>query len=257
MLTPTKTKGIQREHVDATQIISDDDDDDEMSQFEDGADMKKVSVNLLYDNNEVSGKLLCAFKTPKKDGMLKLAENVQQTPYTPSTDLKMLSLNASPRTPRTHVSAVQRLQATHTPSTTRAKIKQVLKKRTQTVIDETESESSADEHSEYEAENDEDESSDDEDEDEEKDSESTVSDDSDDDSVLNKTAGKRTHKVASASSKKKAFSEATPATSAQLNTNPLATNRMSTRTRSKGKSQVDEFIPDSDNYFITALNKKV
>lgn len=180
-----------------------------------------------FMKNDVAGSEIFQFSTPKKsDGMKRKAEN---TPKSPATALSRLSLN-SPKTPRI-IPAVLRTQNMATPTATRNQIKKVLKQKARHHIDESESESSADEHSDYEAEESDD--SDSTSDDENANAEATASDDDDD---FEQPATKR-----NAPSKQK----------------PVELPATRTRGRPKKKSNEDDFIPDSDNYFLTAANKKV
>lgn len=234
--SPSKTRKLK----------PDDFSDDQSDSFENEVDeLNMRSAVLLRDKNNVAGSDLYGFHTPKKKGdMMKLAEDIPKTPITPktpSTALKTLSLNSS-HTPR--IAAIQRQRAVSTPSSTRTKNKQVLQRRSQKAIEETESESSADEHSDFEPEGCSDDSTEDDDDDEKEDADDSSSEDSDG-ATFNKAHSKSIQKIVPATAK-----------SATITSSQLVT-RMSTRTRSKAKSQMDDFIPDSDNYFISASNKKV
>lgn len=193
-----------------------------------GKDCTMASKDFL--NSDVAGSEIFQFSTPKKsDGMKRKAEN---TPKSPATALSRLSLN-SPKTPRmmpTTAAATLRTQNFATPTETRTRNKKAL---AQQLRKESESESSADEHSEYEAEGSSDSTSDD--ENENANTETTTSDDEDDLEEPKQLRNKR-----NAMTKQK--------------TVELPTR---TRGRPKKKPNEDDFIPDSDNYFLTAANKKV
>lgn len=181
-------------------------------------------------NNDVAGSEIYQFSTPKKsDGMKRKAEN---TPKSPATALSRLSLN-SPKTPRMMpAAAALRAQNFATPSETRSRNKKTLIKA-QKHLDESESESSADEHSDYEAE----ESSDSTSNDENANTEATTSGDDDDDFEQPKQLANKRNAV--------------------TKYKPVELPPVRTRGRPKKQSNADDFIPDSDTYFLTAANKKV
>lgn len=237
MLAPKITPKMRKMNQ---ENVSDEHSDSGANEMDEMNERKKWSESLLRDKNELAGSQVIGFHTPKKrNGMIRLAENTPKTPatpITPSTKMQALSLNRTPG-----LAAIQRQQLVSTPSSARIKNKQVLEKRTKKVVDETESESSADEHSDFEP-GDEDDSDDDDDDDDEVENE--VEDDSseDDSDAANQTHTNNKRKVS--------------IKSATIATDQLAT-RSSTRTRAKATSQMDDFIPDSDNYFMTASNKKV
>lgn len=185
-----------------------------------------ASKSLFLANNDVAGSEIFQFSTPKKsDGMKRKVEN---TPKTPATELSRMSLN-SPKTPRLLHHAALRTQNIATPTETRTRNKNVLKK---VLVEESESESSADEDSDYKAEK----SSD---SDSTSDAEATASGDDDDDDDFEQpkqSASKR---------------------NAAVKQKPVAVPAIRTRGRPKKKSNENDFIPDSDNYFLTAANKKV
>lgn len=194
-----------------------------------GMDCTVASKDFM--NNDVAGSEIYQLRTPKKsDCMKRKAEN---TPKSPATILSRLSLN-SPKTPRMMPAAAAaslaalRTQSFATPTETRSRNKKALLKAQQ---QESESESSADEHSEYEAEG----SSDSTSNEENANAEATSSDDDDDFEEPKHLPTKR-----NAATKEKA---------AELPTR--------TRGRPKKKPNDEDFIPDSDNYFLTAANKKV
>lgn len=197
------------------------------------------ATELLHGDDDVAGRALYQFHTPKKrDAMMQLAEN---TTKTPTTGLKQLSLN-SPRTPRTpstpksRVTSLQRMKPnTTTPHETRirnkATLEKQLRKKTQ---QESETESSADEDADYEPEGSFESG------DEENSSDSAI--DSDDKSE------KDSRKVPPIKISTK---------SGRVTSMPAPpSSRMNTRGQSRARNQED-FIPDSDSYFITASNKKV
>lgn len=191
--------------------------------------------SVLYSNTEVAGVDLIGFYTPKKkDAMLKLAQN---TPKTPVTELKSLKLDPTtpktPKTPMSRVAALSQQKNRSTPIETRAKNKVELEKRCRKKDQESETESSADENSEYEQE---DERSSESSEEESNDSESDSEDEL------------KTHKEIRKVPPIKILTKLGKITSMP------APTRMSTRSRTKNH---EDFIPDSDNYFITASNKKV
>lgn len=193
------------------------------------------ATELLHGDDDVAGRALYQFHTPKKrDAMMQLAEN---TTKTPTTGLKQLSLNSprtpqTPGTPKSRVASLQRVkQNTTTPHETRARNKATLRKKIQQV---SETESSADEDADYEPQGSS-ESSDEEN-----------SNDSASDSECE--PGKDTKKVPPIKISTKA---------GRVTSMPApSSGRMNTRGQSRAKNQED-FIPDSDNYFITASNKKV
>lgn len=182
-----------------------------------------------FRNNDVAGSEIYRFNTPKKsDGMKRKA---QSTPKSPATAISRLSLN-SPKTPRMLPVAAAALRAQNfaTPTETRSQNKRTLIKAKQH-LEEPESESSADEHSDYEAED----SSDSTSNDENANTEATTSDE-DDFEQPKQLVNKR-----NAVTKQK----------------PVELPATRTRGRPKKNSHDDDFIPDSDNYFLTAANKKV
>lgn len=204
---------------------------------------------LFNDETDVAGNDIYVFRSPKKrDGMQRLAQDTPKTPITalkkmsldspctPSTALKNVSLN-SPRTSRTPRASLANVQKNlFTPAETRNKNKKVLQKQALKTVaaSESETESSADEHSDYEGE-DTNESSDDESNDE---SGHSTSEDEEESNTTKDT--RKTVQSAGNLSK--------------VNATQLSVR---TRGRAKAKSQCDDFIPDSDNYFMTASNKKV
>lgn len=208
-------------------------DDSSSSSSEQDNSFKGCSVALKdFSNNDVAGSEVYQFNTPKKrDGMKRKAEN---TPKSPATVLSRLSLN-SPKTP--HTFPALRTQNFATPTETRKRIKEALTKEKQR-HEELESESSADEHSDYEAEESSD--SDTSDSDNSGNVEATSSDDDDDDDFEKpkQIASKR-----NVASKQKSVE--------------LPRAGVATRGRSKKNPIEEDFIPDSDNYFLTAANKKV
>lgn len=187
-------------------------------------EISAVASNDFDLRNDMAGNVIYKFNTPKKsDGMKRKAEN---TPKTPATALSRLSLN-SPKTPRTLTASFQK-QTFATPAGVRNRNKKALLKA-QLPQDDSESESSADEHSDYEAaESTDDTSNDDNDND----------DDDDDFEDTKPVASKRT-----AIAKPKAVE--------------VPTKTRPTRGRPKKNANAEDFIPDSDNYFLTAANKKV
>lgn len=212
--TPTKEKKNEQSQVE---------DDVSMSEDTFVENQTKLSTPFFNDQTDVAGGEIFAFNTPKKrDGMKRLADN---TPKTPLSLLKSMSLNTPCKTPSSAKKAASRVQHTFkTPSTMRNAIKKGIQKR----ATHSETESSADEHSDYEASEDSNESSDD---------ESTDASD-DEENVPKKLTNVR-----------KIMPNVTK---------PVQTvTRTSSRIRSKKKTYDDECIPDSDNYFITASNKKV
>lgn len=219
--TPTKTKSHKS---------NESNDSDSSPEQDDSIDtIGTITASKDFTNHDVPGCEIFQFSTPKKsDGMKRKAEN---TPKTPATALSRLSLN-SPKTPRM-MSAALRTQNIATPTETRSRIKKVLTKKAQHHVDESESESSADEHSDYEAEG-----SSDSDSTSDADATASGGDDDDDDDFEQpkQLASKR-----NAPAKQKLVE--LPATR--------------TRGRPKKKPNEDDFIPDSDNYFLTAANKKV
>lgn len=241
--TPSKEKLNNKNESDESISRSEEDD------FIESDQIIKPS-ETMFAKSDVDGGDLFAFRTPKKrDGMMKLAEN---TPKTPTTQLKSMSLNTpntpktpsaalkalrlqntpnTPKTPKTTHTALQRAIQSGTPYEIRNKMKHVLQKRAQKTIAQSESESSADEHSDYAAEESSDENSDD---------DSAV--DSSDEEIVPKSLANARKVVPS-------ISKATK----------IATPQMTIRTRGRSKKKIcdDDFIPDSDNYFIAASNKKV
>lgn len=186
---------------------------------------------VLHGESDVAGAVIYGFHTPKKkDAMLKLAQN---TPKTPVTELKSLKLDpTTPKTPKTSMSRIAALSMNKnqsTPIETRAKNKVVLEKQFRKKDQESETESSADENSVYEQSS---ESSDEE------------SNDSESDSGNELKTNKEIRKVPPI----KISTKSGKITSMQ------PPSRMSTRSRAKNH---EDFIPDSDNYFMTASNKKV
>lgn len=184
-----------------------------------------------FMNTDVAGSEIYQFSTPKKsDGMKRKAEN---TPKSPATALSRLSLN-SPKTPRLmpkSTIAALRTQNIATPTETRSQNKKALTKAQQHPDEsESESESSADEHSDYAAEESSESTSNDEN------TEATASDDDDDFEQPKQLANKR---------------------NAVTKHKPVEVPPTRGRGRPKKKSNEDDFIPDSDNYFLTAANKKV
>lgn len=220
-------------------------DQGEMSYVEDEeqVDENMPHPNHLFDDKtDVAGNKIYGFATPKKkDAMHNL---VEKTPKTPASLLKSLSLNSphSPKTPNTSKSrtmALREKQNFSTPSETRNRNKEILHKRARKKVEEIDSESSANEDSDYEG-NESTESSDD-------DSGDTTNDeDDDDDDIELPKARKDTRKVPPIRISTK--------TAKIISAQP--TSRMTTRGQSKAKLHED-FVPDSDNYFISASNKKV
>lgn len=202
-------------------------DSDSPSDQENAIDNDFTVAPKDFSINDVAGSEIYQFSTPKKsDGMKRKAEN---TPKTPATALSRLSLN-SPKTPRTLATTLAlRAQSLATPTETRNQNKKALSKKQQ---EESELESSADEHSDYEAK----ESSDSTSDEENSDASATASDD-DDFEEPKPLANKRNVIV-------------------KQKTVELPT-RTGTRGRPKKPSNNEDFIPDSDNYFLTAANKKV
>lgn len=212
------------------------------SEEDDAFEENQVKYSAAFFNVEtdVAGNEIFGFHTPKKrDGMKRLAEN---TPKTPVTALRTMTLNtpSTPKTPRTPSTALKtlsldsprstkasRAQQFSTPHEMRNKNKRVLQKRALKSTEESESESSADEHSDYKVE-----------ESSESDDEETADTSSDEEIVPTKSMNAR-----------KSVPNITKV--AQLPT------RTSARGRPKKKACDDDFIPDSDNYFMTASNKKV
>lgn len=181
-------------------------------------------------NNDVAGSQVYQINTPKKAGAMK--RKAENTPKSPATILSRLSLN-SPKTPRIKAIAALQTQNFATPAETRDRNKKALTKAKQ-LREESESESSADEHSDYEA----GEASDsDTSDDGNANSEETSSDD-DDFEEPKQMASKR-----NAASKQKSVE--------------LPRAGVATRGRPKKKQIEEDFIPDSDNYFLTTANKKV
>lgn len=231
--TPSKEQINDQSQDDKNASISEDDDACDENRY-------KPLIPFFNDKTDVAGGEIYGFNTPKKRGGMKiLAENTPKTPVsslktmtpstpkTPSTALRTLSLDPT-RTPKTpHISALRTQQKIATPSETRNQNKRALQKRAQKSAKESESESSADEHSDYEAE-DSSESSD----------EETADTSSDEESGPEKLPNAR-----------KTMPNVTR--TVQLPT------RTSARGRPKKKTYDDDFIPDSDNYFIAASNKKV
>lgn len=238
--TPSKDKLKNREASDENDSFSDVEDD-----LNDSNAIKPSET--MFSNTDVEGGNMFQFRTPKKrDGMRKLAENTPKTPTTllksmsmktpnktdsPSASLKALSLHNSPSTPKTPRTMAIRTAAhqnVSTPSETRNKNKIVLQKRAQQTVQESDTESSADEHTDYEV-DDSNESSDDEDSD-----------------VASSEEGNRPKNA------RKSIVSVAKITK-------INTPQMITRTRGRPKKKVyeDDFIPDSDNYFIAASNKKV
>lgn len=186
---------------------------------------------LLHNESEMAGNQMFGFHTPKKrNAMMAKAEN---TPKTPLSDMKSLSLNTpkTPKTPKSRIDALRTQQNAHTPSEIRAKNKKQLQRKVQ----EAETESSADEHSDYEPEN-------------EQSSESSEeeSSESESDSEEEAKTKKNTRKIPQI----KISMKSGKYTATQVPT------RASARVRTRAQ-KVEDFIPDSDNYFITASNKKV
>lgn len=215
-------------------IEEDHSEDEDIEEVEQKNKMESAAI-LFSENSDLPGREIMTFHTPKKkDGMANLAANALKTP---SSALRSLSLNSpkthhTPRTPKTPKTTASRAQINaYTPHELRNKNKIALQKRKR-ASEETETESSADEHSEYEAEQ----SS------ESSDEEQTA--ESSDEDVVSAKALKGTRKAIVGSSKALKITSTQPST------------RMATRGRSKLKTHED-FIPDSDNYFMTASNKKV
>lgn len=213
------------------------------------------AVSLFNNVTDIHGSEMFGLFTPKKrDGMRKKAENTPTTPtsalktmslytpknttkHTPIIPLRTMSLNSPDRPTMARGTALGALKNTNlTPADTRNKNKQFLQKHVQKSIEEldseseSEAESSADEHSDYEG------------QDTSESSES--SGDGDDDDATNSDDEDKTKQVAK---NRKAVQKIVD----------LPTTRSSARSRSKKKMTSDDFIPDSDNYFIAASNKKV
>lgn len=223
--TPTKAKSTKS---------NESNDSDSPLELDDSIEQIGIAAPKDFTNDDVAGSEIFKFNTPKKaDGMKRKAEN---TPKSPATALSRLSLN-SPKTPRISALRAQTQNMT-TPTETRNRNKKVLTKRTKHHIDESESESSADEHSDYGAE--ESDESDSTTDDENAKAVTTSSSNDDDDDFENKPP-KRLASKRNAPAKQK----------------PVEMPAPRTRGRPKKKSNEDDFIPDSDNYFLTAANKKV
>lgn len=234
MTRPKKNVVNQSGNNDDHMSYSEDDDENDENKIE-----PAHATALFNDETDVAGRDMYGFHTPKKrDAMKKLAEN---TPKTPLTDLKLLTLNSpkTPKTPKTPKSSNARIaslrlqQNLSTPTEIRAKNKQTLEKRCRKVVQESETESSADEHSDYEPDN-------------EQSTESNEEERSDSESDSEADVQKDNRKVPPI----KISTKSGKITSIQ------APTRMSTRGQSRAKNHED-FIPDSDNYFMTASNKKV
>lgn len=240
--TPSKEKVCDRNSDKNDESVNEEDDVNEIKSVQ-----TVHSRALFNDEKDVAGIDIYGFRSPKRrDGMQRLAHDTPKTPitalkkmsldspYTPITALKNVSLN-SPRTPqtsRTPAASSARVQKNlFTPAETRNINKKVLQKRAQKTaeLSESETESSADEHSDYEG------------EDTSESSEDESGDSTNEDEVElkpTKDTRKIVHNIGNSS---------------KVNATPL-----SIRTRGRAKAtQYDDFIPDSDNYFMTASNKKV
>lgn len=198
-------------------------DSDSSSEQDNSIGMDFHVASKDFSNVDVAGSEIYQFSTPKKsDGMKRKAE---RTPKTPATPLSRLSLN-SPKMSRTlATTAALRTQHFATPTEIRTRNKMALSKVQQKL---SESESSIDEHSDYDADEASDSTS----------NEESATASTDDDS----------EEVKPVASKQNAM--------AKQKTAELPT-RTSTRGRPKKKPNDEDFIPDSDNYFLTAANKKV
>lgn len=236
--TPSKKKiNNQNSSSDNQMSCSEDEDEDDYENDENRVELAHAT-ELLHAGDDVAGRALYQFHTPKKrDAMMQLAEN---TTKTPTTGFKQLSLNSpktpqtpkTPSTPKSRVTSLQRMkQNTTTPHATRAMNKAALSKKAK---QESETESSVDEDTDYEPEG---------------------SSESDDDENSNESASDSEDTPAKESRKVPPIKISTK--SGKVTSMPAPpSGRMNTRGQSRAKNQED-FIPDSDNYFITASNKKV
>lgn len=186
---------------------------------------------LFEESRDVAGENMYTFRTPKKRNAMAL--KAANTPKTPSTILKSLSLD-SPRTPKSHRSS--KVEATKTPHTTRVKIQKELKKR----IAESEEESEA---------------TDDEDPD--------FQDNPDEESDESSDSNEDIESSDDESDQERQQSPVKKAKKNQILKNVRVTKepiKVSTeqRTRSQRRKQLvdSDFLPQSDNYFIAASNKK-
>lgn len=188
---------------------------------------------LFEENKDVAGENMYSFRTPKKrNAMVLLAANTPKTPKTPSTILKSLSLD-SPRTPKS-----QRLknESTKTPHTIRKKISKALKKRLADGEDEDdESEATDDEDPEFK-------------------NDSTAESNSESNKAESDSSDENAHSSPVKKSKKNRILKNVRVTKAPTK---QISSEQRTRSQRRRKQLVDaDFLPHSDNYFITASNKK-
>lgn len=193
---------------------------------------------LFEESRDVAGENMYTFRTPKKrNAMVLKAVNTPKTPKTPSTIFKSLSLD-SPRTPKSHRAERLKAETTKTPHQTRAKIRKELKKRLAESEEEEESEATDDDDPSFHAESSEEsESSADEGHEED---ESSDSDQDREPSPAKKPKRNQMLKNVRVS-KEPAKAPAEQRTRSQRRRNQLAEA---------------EFLPESDNYFISVSNKK-
>lgn len=205
---------------------------------QEGSDSDDLSLEQHYSSNmgsavasndfakdDVAGSVVFPFCTPKKsDGMKRKAEN---TPKSAATALSRMSLN-SPKSPRmmtTAIAAALHPQNVGTPTGIRSQNKRALAKKAQ----QSQKESESSDDSDYDAE----------------DSSDSLSDEDNDESDSSDDDDDEPRRVANS---RNAVAKPKPVTL------PI---RSGTRGRPKKKPNAEDFIPDSDNYFLTAANKKV
>lgn len=177
---------------------------------------------LFYDENrDVAGNQIYVFSTPKKPNNMKtLAAN---TPKTPITGFKSLTLNNalnSPSTPKSHKKPSNNVAKT--PYNVRSKNKTAIRKKTQESEDD-DGDFSSDDNSDYKG-------------------ESNSSESEGDSSQEEETAPRKPIKLTI-----KKIAEPVQVTSL----------RSGLRSRNKAPVQEADFIPNSDDYFVTISGKKV
>lgn len=225
---PTSSRRSQAPQTSSSNSPSEMDDNSEHSSGNDNnlIEMSAQQNKTLLFNavTDVAGNQIYGFSTPKKANNMKvLAAN---TPKTPLIDLKRLSLNQainSPSTPKSHKKPSNTV--TKTPHNVRSKNKTAIRKKTQESEDDEDDFSSNDD-SDYEG----------------NESESNSNDGEEDSSQEEEEAPLKPVKLTI-----KKVAEPVQATSL----------RPGLRSRKKASVQEADFIPNSDDYFVTISSKKV
>lgn len=192
--------------------------DDDVDDSSFEIDVQPSQAAILFnENKELAGGEIYAHRTPKKRNGM--MNLAVNTPKTPLTEMKSMALN-SPRTPKNH----HRLADAKTPHETRSKMRKAIQKKTQI---EEDSDFSADEDSDYKC-----------------DESDSSEDDSQNDTSQDEEVTPPKQLKATARNNKSTKSIAVPTSSRP-------------GLRQRKKPQNTEFVPNSEDYFVTVSSKKV